>query len=546
MIARGMFRPRLPPWEWRGTASSSSLPPAPQLSSKLQSSHGLASPATPVGSPLGKGYAPQDEKWCSSALGSQAHPSQDPGVPPPLAGLALARALAQNPTKADRTQTRRRGRALQTEDFQQAGTANPVPPSSRTPVGSVKNEWIWAEESNSRRGKPRSKRRFYLAFTLTKLSKDRASSLRLGSPSSAGAGAHAEASRKLSEEGQGQRSGKRRKAGKIMDSREGSKRQRGSHLTDNVFPYEGGEIAREFRSEITRARIGPHIKNIPYGTFRGCINLVEVQFEEGGALQMIGYCAFFKCDALQQATIPSSVSKLGDFAFGGCSNLAEVRFEEGLEIIGEGSFYECTALRSVTVPSSVTELGAHAFHHCSNLTEVIFLGGERLLNQGFLDRGLFSGKGVLNWIGLNEMICSRLTFARCPLTALKIFVSGTLFGRMVRLPKECRLSVEGRIRSMRRLELTQDGYILACFPFVVVNFQDADNQTAESLHQVLRLISFHELKESSILVELALWKSRLVVGRARADCRTSVPDPAKRLIMEYCGFTGFLEPAIEG
>ncbi|EJK66332.1 hypothetical protein THAOC_12756, partial [Thalassiosira oceanica] len=60
--------------------------------------------------------------------------------------------------------------------FQQAGTANPVPPSSRTPIGSVKNEWIWAEESNSRRGKPRSKRRFYLAFTLTKLSKDRASS----------------------------------------------------------------------------------------------------------------------------------------------------------------------------------------------------------------------------------------------------------------------------------------------------------------------------------------------------------------------------------
>ncbi|EJK62868.1 hypothetical protein THAOC_16504, partial [Thalassiosira oceanica] len=38
------------------------------------------------------------------------HPSQDPGVPPPLAGLALARALAQNPTKADRTQNSARDR----------------------------------------------------------------------------------------------------------------------------------------------------------------------------------------------------------------------------------------------------------------------------------------------------------------------------------------------------------------------------------------------------------------------------------------------------
>ncbi|EJK51982.1 hypothetical protein THAOC_28793, partial [Thalassiosira oceanica] len=33
--------------------------------------------------------------------------------------------------------TRRRGRALQTEDFQQAETANPVPPSSRTPITGV-------------------------------------------------------------------------------------------------------------------------------------------------------------------------------------------------------------------------------------------------------------------------------------------------------------------------------------------------------------------------------------------------------------------------
>ena len=63
---------------------------------------------------------------------------------------------------------------------QQAKMADPVPPSSRTPISGVKNERIRAEESNSRRGKPRSKRRFYLAFTLTKSSKDRASSV-LGS-----------------------------------------------------------------------------------------------------------------------------------------------------------------------------------------------------------------------------------------------------------------------------------------------------------------------------------------------------------------------------
>ena len=78
--------------------------------------------------------------------------------------------------------------------------------------------------------------------------------------------------------------------------------------------------------------------------------------------------------------------------------------------------------------------------------------------------------------------------------------------------------------------------------------QDTDLKTARSLYRVLQLIAFHELKESSILVELAMWKSRIdeTTFFSRADCRVAVPDPVKSLIMAYCGFAGFLEPAIEG
>ena len=189
----------------------------------------------------------------------------------------------------------------------------------------------------------------------------------------------------------------------------------------------------------------------------------------------------------------------------------------------------------MTIPSSATKLGKQAFVYCTNLTEVILLDGERLLNQIFLDRGLSSEEGALNRQRLNEMIGSNnvnaFAFSGCPLTAIKISVSGSLSERMARLPQECRLSIERRIDGLRRLELTQDGNVLACFPVVsrasdaeagndgAVGVQDTDNQTAESLHQVLRLISFHELKESSILIELAMWKSRLDEDRARADCR---------------------------
>ncbi|EJK57164.1 hypothetical protein THAOC_22823, partial [Thalassiosira oceanica] len=67
----------------------------------------------PVAIPAPQAKRPRDE--------TAPHPSQDPGVPPPLAGLALARALAQTQRRPTEPKTRRRGRALQTEDFQQAG-----------------------------------------------------------------------------------------------------------------------------------------------------------------------------------------------------------------------------------------------------------------------------------------------------------------------------------------------------------------------------------------------------------------------------------------
>ncbi|EJK53404.1 hypothetical protein THAOC_27169, partial [Thalassiosira oceanica] len=100
---------------------------------------------------------------------------------------------------------------------------------------------------------------------------------------------------------------------------------------------------------------------------------------------------------------------------------------------------------------------------------------------------------------------------------------------------------------LHRLELAQDGNVFACFPVTISPSGDMDVedtiQTAASLQCMC---------ESSILTELAMWKSRLdeaetlVQPEERSEYRASIPDPAKCLIMEYCGFTDFLEPAIEG
>ena len=332
------------------------------------------------------------------------------------------------------------------------------------------------------------------------------------------------------------------------------------HFNEGVLQAIGEQAFRDCTA-LQKVTIPSSVTELDCGAFQGCINLTEVQLHEG--LKTIRACPFAGCNALQRVTIPSSVTELSYGAFLGCSSLTEVQFKQGsLQVIHEDAFQNCTGLRSVTVPSSITELEPLAFGRCTNLSEVILLGGELLLNQGFFDCGLFSGEGVLNQKRLNEMVGSNSgydfssAFSDCPLTTLKISVPRSLSQRMARLSRECRLSVEGRICALRFLDLTQDGNILACFPVVIrasydehhgaVDIQDTNNQTAESLHHVLRMISFHELKEASILIELAMWKSRFDENQARADCRVPIPDPAKSLIMEYCGFTAVLEPAIEG
>ena len=319
-------------------------------------------------------------------------------------------------------------------------------------------------------------------------------------------------------------------------------------LGDDAF-Y-GCEALQQVTIPSSVIKLGSH-------AFDDCTNLTKVQLNEG--LQVIGDYAFSCCTALQSVTVPPSDSKLGRYAFLCCSKLADVQFHEGsLQIIEGRAFQDCTGLQSVAVPSSVTDLQGGAFNSCANLTEVILLGGRRLLNQRIFDRGLLSGEEALNKGRPNEIIGWN-SFFNCPLlNTIKISTSRVLSERIERLSNECRISIIRRICGLRCIELARRGDVLACFSLYhtapdfeagidgSIEVHDKNNQAAESLHQLFRLISFHELKESSILIELAMWKSRFDGAQARADCRIPVPDPAKRLIMEYCGFTDFLESAIEG
>lgn len=76
-------------------------------------------------------------------------------------------------------------------------------------------------------------------------------------------------------------------------------------------------------------------------------------------------------------SIPSSVTKIGDYAFYNCTNLTSIELPSGVTEIGDYAFYNCTNLSSLTLPSGVKEIGFSAFYHCKSLTSVTIPSGVK-------------------------------------------------------------------------------------------------------------------------------------------------------------------------
>lgn len=94
-------------------------------------------------------------------------------------------------------------------------------------------------------------------------------------------------------------------------------------------------------------------------------------------LTKIGNYAFANCRnaALTSITIPSGVTSIGNNAFASCSSLTSMTIPSGVTTIGQAAFLSCTALESISLPNSVTSIGSMAFNSCSSLSSFTFPSG---------------------------------------------------------------------------------------------------------------------------------------------------------------------------
>lgn len=187
----------------------------------------------------------------------------------------------------------------------------------------------------------------------------------------------------------------------------------GNLLADNAqkgkdFPkytVVDGKIASQAyyqAKDLTAYEIGEDIEEIGEFAFARSA-LTEIVIPEG--VSRIGYGAFYHCDALEQVTIPASVTEIEPYAFektlwiqngvsdqdpflivgdgiliayGGTDSV--VNIPAGVKQIGACVFKDHMGITAVNLPDSVEVIAEEAFMNCRNLTTVN--GGEHLVRIG--------------------------------------------------------------------------------------------------------------------------------------------------------------------
>lgn len=92
----------------------------------------------------------------------------------------------------------------------------------------------------------------------------------------------------------------------------------------------------------------------------------------------------FVCHTVRKMSIPSSVTKIGDYAFYKCTDLTSIELPSGVTSLGHDAFNGCTNLSSLTLPFGVKEINSSAFEGCKSLTSVTLPSGvERVYNYAF-------------------------------------------------------------------------------------------------------------------------------------------------------------------
>jgi hypothetical protein len=287
---------------------------------------------------------------------------------------------------------------------------------------------------------------------------------------------------------------------------------------DNIFVYTGGE--QEVPRDVKRVRIAENVDTIPEGTFQGRQELIEVEGHKN--LKKIEQFAFSTCRRLRRVSKMTGVVEIGFCAFSGCYSLGEMEFDK-LEIIGDAAFVACKSLRSISMPS-VRIVGSGTFMFCDELTDAVF--GKDLET---IKEFAFHACAALRSITIplkDNLIFDEYTFTVCDNFSRVDILVGGIHKPITSLHMETwRNEMEEEIdrinQTLPNTRAIEKGEAIQQWITRVLG----KLEHFKSEHKVL-------VKEAMTLLELALWKTKLL---NKADEKMINTEAARKENRVTCG-----------
>ena len=120
---------------------------------------------------------------------------------------------------------------------------------------------------------------------------------------------------------------------------------------------------------------------------------------DGRCLIVDGTLTHFANRGLTEYSVPSGVTKIGDYVFSYCQDYTTITLPAGVTEIGEKAFYDCQTLKDFVIPESVTKIGNSAFYNCWKLREITIPRNVTYIGQNTFE----------DCYGLTKVDCKPLT-----------------------------------------------------------------------------------------------------------------------------------------
>ncbi len=273
----------------------------------------------------------------------------------------------------------------------------------------------------------------------------------------------------------------------------------------DIFVYTGGD--QEVPRDVKRVRIADNVDTILAETFQHCAQLIEV--EGHNKLKKIKRIAFYKCIRLRRVMKMQGVIEIEKYAFFNCYALSDIDFDK-LEFIGDSVFYGCKSLMSINMPS-IRRVGRSAFNGCDALTDVIFGKDlDRIEGYAFKNTPLRSIVIPLK----DNLIFDNHAFYNCGNISRVDALAGGIHKTISSLHMESwRNEMEEEIDRINQTLPNTPEKTTAIQQWIERVLGRMEHYKSE--HQTL-------LKEALTLLELALWKAKLLNETDEKKCNVDV------------------------